>query len=81
MEKFEEIARKRLRKPRERKLISAYELVDKINAEKDIDKYRKLEKLIDIGFNRIFGTPKGDDEAKAKIIKKWITISKNEFGL
>ena len=68
MEKFEEIARKRLRKPRGRKLISAYELVDKINAEKDIDKYRKLEKVINIAFERIFDINQNDYDRKIKAV-------------
>jgi hypothetical protein len=78
MEKFEEMARKKLGgEPRkQRKLISAYELADKINAEKDIDKYRKLEKFIDIGFEKIFGVKRNDSKTKAKIVQKWQEIRK-----
>ena len=76
METFKEIVEKKLRKPRGRKLISAIELADKINAEKEIDKFRKLENFIDIGFERIFGVKRNDSKEKAKIVQKWQKIRK-----
>jgi hypothetical protein len=36
-------------------LISANELIDRINRQKGLTKEQKLEKLIDIGFKRIYG--------------------------
>jgi len=77
MEKFEEIARKRLRKPRGRKLISAVELADKINAEKEIDKFRKLEKVINNAFEEIFGVPQKDYKTKIKLLDKAV----NKYNL